>query len=390
MKGVMRFGKKGKLSPRYVGPYRILKSIGKVAYELELLADLATVHPVFQISLLKKCVGDPASIVTLESVAVKDSLSYEGVPVEILDRQVRSVFACPWNSVQSEIQFSVFSGMDCSPLPLFRLVLSSFEHEWSQGGDKVTPRIRNGAKMQILRSCRCNLRSPSTDCKVAYELELPTDLAAVHPVFHISLLKKCVGDPASIVPLESVAMKDSLSYEDVPVQILDRQRICMSLELSSVRNSFLVFSGKTTARASGPWCTTATHPQTSSENWLSLDSRTDSRSVVYVRGLRLPLPASDTYYGRPARTVIRSTVHRQHDSIWVIVDRVTKSFRFLAVKTTDSAEDYAKLYINEIVRLHGVPLSIISDRGPQFTSHFWKSFQKGLGSQVNLSTAFHP
>ncbi|WMV40253.1 hypothetical protein MTR67_033638 [Solanum verrucosum] len=89
MKGVMRFGKKGKLSPRYVGPYRILKRIGKVAYELELPADLAAVHPVFHISLLKKCVGDPASIVPLESVAVKDSLSYEDVPVEILDRQVR-------------------------------------------------------------------------------------------------------------------------------------------------------------------------------------------------------------------------------------------------------------------------------------------------------------
>ncbi|WMV59459.1 hypothetical protein MTR67_052844 [Solanum verrucosum] len=89
MKGVMRFGKKGKLSPRYVGPYRILKRIGKVAYELELPADLAVVYPVFHISLLKKCVGDPASIVPLESVAVKDSLSYEDVPVEILDRQVR-------------------------------------------------------------------------------------------------------------------------------------------------------------------------------------------------------------------------------------------------------------------------------------------------------------
>jgi len=81
---------------------------------------------------------------------------------------------------------------------------------------------------------------------------------------------------------------------------------------------------------------------------------------------------------------------RQHDSIWVIVDRVTKSSRFLKVMTTDSAEDYAKLYINDIVRLHGVPLSIISYRGPQFTSHFWKSFQKGLGTQVNLSTSFHP
>ena len=62
MKGVMRFGKKGKLSPRYVGQYKILKKIGKDAYELELPTKLAAVHPVFHISLLKKCVGDPAYI----------------------------------------------------------------------------------------------------------------------------------------------------------------------------------------------------------------------------------------------------------------------------------------------------------------------------------------
>ena len=69
---------------------------------------------------------------------------------------------------------------------------------------------------------------------------------------------------------------------------------------------------------------------------------------------------------------------------------MTKSSRFLAVKTTYSAEDYAKPYLSKIVRLHGVPLSIISDRGPQFTSHFRKSFQKSLGTQVKLSTTFHP
>ena len=83
----MRFRKKENLIPTYVGPYKILKSIGKVAYKLELAAKLATVHPVFHISLLKKCVGDQTSIVPLESVTVKDSLSYEDVPVEILDRQ---------------------------------------------------------------------------------------------------------------------------------------------------------------------------------------------------------------------------------------------------------------------------------------------------------------
>ena len=89
MKGVMRFGKKGELSPRYVGPYKILKMVFKVTYELEFPTELVAVHPVFQISLLKKCVGDPASIVPLETVAVKDSLSYEDVPIHIIDRQVR-------------------------------------------------------------------------------------------------------------------------------------------------------------------------------------------------------------------------------------------------------------------------------------------------------------
>ena len=81
MKGVMRFGKKGNISPIYVGPYKILKRIGKVAYELELPAKLAAVHPVFHISLLKKFLGDPTSVVPLKSVVVKDSLSYEDVQV---------------------------------------------------------------------------------------------------------------------------------------------------------------------------------------------------------------------------------------------------------------------------------------------------------------------
>ena len=71
---------------------------------------------------------------------------------------------------------------------------------------------------------------------MAFELELPADLALVHLVFHISLLKKCVGDSASIVALESVAVKDNISYEDVPVDIFDRQvRRLRNKEVSSVK-----------------------------------------------------------------------------------------------------------------------------------------------------------
>jgi len=91
MKGVMRFGKKEKLSPRYVGSYEILKRVEKVAYELKLPIELALIHPVFHISMLKKCIGDPVSILPLEGLGVNENLSYEEVPVEILDRQVKKL-----------------------------------------------------------------------------------------------------------------------------------------------------------------------------------------------------------------------------------------------------------------------------------------------------------
>ncbi|WMV24633.1 hypothetical protein MTR67_018018 [Solanum verrucosum] len=91
MKVIMRFGKKGKLSPRYIGPYRISKRIGNVAYKLELPSELAAVHPVFHISMLKKCMYDPSLIVPTENIGIKDNLSYEEIPVEILDRQVHKL-----------------------------------------------------------------------------------------------------------------------------------------------------------------------------------------------------------------------------------------------------------------------------------------------------------
>ena len=81
---------------------------------------------------------------------------------------------------------------------------------------------------------------------------------------------------------------------------------------------------------------------------------------------------------------------KRHDSIWVVVYRMTKSTHFISVKSSYRAEDNDKMYIDEIVRWHGIPLSIISDRRAQVASHFWRSFQKSLGTQVKLNTAFHP
>nr|CAE04776.3 OSJNBb0115I21.3 [Oryza sativa Japonica Group] len=79
-----------------------------------------------------------------------------------------------------------------------------------------------------------------------------------------------------------------------------------------------------------------------------------------------------------------------HDSIWVIVDRLTKVAHFIPVKTTYSGSRLAELYMARIVCLHGVPKKIVSDRGSQFTSNFWKKLQEEMGSKLNFSTAYHP
>ncbi|KAK2450171.1 hypothetical protein QL285_009303 [Trifolium repens] len=81
---------------------------------------------------------------------------------------------------------------------------------------------------------------------------------------------------------------------------------------------------------------------------------------------------------------------RKHDSIWVIVDRLTKSAHFLPVRITDTAAKLTDIYIVEIVRLHGIPSSIVSDRDPKFTSHFWKTLHEALGTKLRLSSAYHP
>ena len=105
---------------------------------------------------------------------------------------------------------------------------------------------------------------------------------------------------------------------------------------------------------------------------------------------RMPIP--EWKWGRIAMDFVVGLPKRlgKFDSIWVIVDRLTKSAHFIPVKVTYNAEKLAKIYISEIVRLHGVPLSIISDRGTQFTSKFWKTLHAELGTRLDLSTAFHP
>ena len=111
-----------------------------------------------------------------------------------------------------------------------------------------------------------------------------------------------------------------------------------------------------------------------------------------LAGLLQPLPilewkwdmiAMDFVTGLPCTT-------GGFDSIWVIVDRLTKLAHFLPIKKTYSTNRLARLYVSRIVCLHGIPVSIISDRGATFTSVFWQELPKALGTRLDFSTAFHP
>jgi hypothetical protein len=81
---------------------------------------------------------------------------------------------------------------------------------------------------------------------------------------------------------------------------------------------------------------------------------------------------------------------RRHDSIFVVVDTLMKSAHFILVRMTYQDPNIARVFVNEIVILHGVPRNIISNRGSMFTGRFWTSFQEALGTQLNFSTTYHP
>ncbi|XP_070049383.1 uncharacterized protein [Nicotiana tomentosiformis] len=91
MKGVIRFGKRSKLSPKFIGPYEILDRVGVVAYRLALSLELSFIHPVFHISMLRKCTSDSSQVIEAPTIPLDEKLSYEEEPMAIVARQVRKL-----------------------------------------------------------------------------------------------------------------------------------------------------------------------------------------------------------------------------------------------------------------------------------------------------------
>ncbi|GKE56483.1 hypothetical protein Tco_1495668 [Tanacetum coccineum] len=104
-KGVIRFGKRGKLNPRYIRPFKIISNVGTVAYRLELPTQLSRVHSTFHVSNLKNCLSDETLGIPLDEIQIDDNLHFVEEPVEIMDREVKRLKQSPipivkvrWNS----------------------------------------------------------------------------------------------------------------------------------------------------------------------------------------------------------------------------------------------------------------------------------------------------
>ncbi|GKE85763.1 hypothetical protein Tco_1559505 [Tanacetum coccineum] len=102
-KGVIHFGKRGKLNPRYIGPFKVLEKVGTVSYRLELLQQLSRVYSTFHVSNLKKCLSDEPLAISLDEIHIDDKLHFVKEPVEIMDREVKRL-------KQSRIPLSRFDG----------------------------------------------------------------------------------------------------------------------------------------------------------------------------------------------------------------------------------------------------------------------------------------
>nr|GEY81779.1 reverse transcriptase domain-containing protein [Tanacetum cinerariifolium] len=268
-KGVVRFGKKKKSVPRFVGPFEITKRISPVAYRLRLPEELNGLHDTFHVSNLKKCLADPTLQVPLDEIRVNAKLNFMEEPMEILEREFKKLkrsriaIVKVWNTlpvldfegswdvhlslVELSYNNSYHSSVRCAPFESLYGRKYRSPIMWTEVGEghligpEVKPFefsvgehvllkvshwkgvVRFGKKEKSVPRFVGPFEITKRISPVAYRLRLPEELNGVHDTFHVSNLKKCLADPTLQVHLDEIRVNAKLNFMEEPMEILERE-----------------------------------------------------------------------------------------------------------------------------------------------------------------------
>ncbi|GKB17492.1 putative reverse transcriptase domain-containing protein [Tanacetum coccineum] len=370
-KGVIRFGKKGKLASRYIGPFEILEMIGPVAYRLRLPEELS---------------------------GVDKTLRFVEEPIEIMDRDVKRL-------KRSKISLVKVRGNSKRDL-----------HENTK--IYMSPPIRRkyhdsvafatGCK-RIKNSKRCNrkIRIP-----IAIGRELQDSVSSNRPSLFISprgapvlFVKKKDGSlrSAYFSKITSIRLSPNNAIEhedDIPKRITELLQDGKLLNFSNNAKPLLVTLRRIRTITPDGVATFMVYCDASrTKRLVTIHADEETLQAPRVKdehqrplGLLQQLEIPEWKWDKITMDFITKLPRSKsgHDTIWVIVDRLTKLAHFLSIREDYSTEKLAKVYIDEIVAIHGVPVLIISDRDGRFTSHCWQTVQKALGTRLDMSTTYHP